>query len=133
MTSWRRELDFHYISEFNTPGALSVMGNAAMDLCRPVLMEIGRTIAQHEHKREKSNARNKAKESVGDGQYGGDRNKSETGLANASEMDCNALKCKSKGQTPREDVFSAGKNFYKEREDTEYGTDIQEERGLPDP
>ncbi len=46
MDVWRGELDFQYISEFNTPRALSVMGNAAADLCKPVLMEIGRTVAE---------------------------------------------------------------------------------------
>ncbi len=130
MDVWRGELDFNYISEFNTPRALSVMGNVAADLCKPVLMEIGRTIAQYERKREKSNVRNKAKESVGDGQYGRRRNKSEIGLANASEMDYNALKHKSKGQALKADDISAGKDFYKETEGTAYGTDIREERGL---
>ena len=113
---WRGELDFHYISEFNTPRSLSVMGNAAADICKPVLMEISRTVAQSERKREKHNARNKAKESVGGGQHGERENKSEIGLANVPEMDYNALKRESKGQTSKEDGYSAGKDFYKEKE-----------------
>lgn len=116
MDVWRGELDFHYISEFNTPRSLSVMGNAAADICKPVLMEISRTVAQSERKREKHNARNKAKESVGGGQHGERENKSEIGLANVPEMDYNALKRESKGQTSKEDGYSAGKDFYKEKE-----------------
>ncbi|GFI30544.1 hypothetical protein IMSAGC013_01934 [Lachnospiraceae bacterium] len=132
MNVWHGELDFQYISEFNTPRALSVMGNAAAGLCKPVLMEIGRAVAQSERRREKHNARNKAKESVGGGQYGGRGNKSEIGLANVPEMDYNALKHESEGQASKADGYSAGKDFYEETEGTAYGTDIREERGLSD-
>ena len=133
MDAWSGELDFHYISEFNTPGALSVMGNAAMDLCKPVLMEIGRAVAQSERGQEKGRTQNKAKERVSGGQYAGRGNKPETGLANAPEMDYNALKHESEGRSSKADGFSAGKDFYKETEGIAYGTDIREERGLSDP
>ena len=116
MDVWRGELDFQYISEFNTPKALSVMGNAAADLCKPVLMEIGRTVAEFDRLQQKQNARNKAKESAGRGQYGGRGNKSEISLANVPAMDYNALKRESKRQASKADGFSAGKKFDKETE-----------------
>ncbi len=68
MNVWQGELDFQYISQFNTPRSLSVMGNAAAGLCKPVLMEIGRAVVQSERRKEKSNAHNKAKEHVNGGQ-----------------------------------------------------------------
>ena len=132
MDVWGGELDFNYISEFNTPRALSVMGNAAVDLCKPVLMEIGRVVARSERRREKDRARNQAKERVSGGQYAGRENKSEIGLANAPEIDYNALKRESERQASKADFFSAGKDSYKETEGMKYGTDIREERGLPD-
>ena len=41
---WKEELDFSHLHEFNTLEALSVVGNAATEICRPILMEIGRTV-----------------------------------------------------------------------------------------
>lgn len=58
MDIWKDELNFDYISEFNTTRALSVIGNATSDMCKPLLMEIGKTIAAYD----RQNARNKAKE-----------------------------------------------------------------------
>ena len=112
MDVWSGELDFRYINEFNTPRSLSVMGNAATDLCKPVLMEIGRAVALSERRREKGNARNKAKERVSGGQYAGRENKSEIGPANAPGIDYNALKRESEGQSSKADVFSARKDSY---------------------
>lgn len=58
MDYWKDELDFSYISEFNTTKVLSVIGNATTDMCKPLLMEIGRTVAAYD----RQTARNKAAE-----------------------------------------------------------------------
>ena len=58
MDLWKDELSFDYISEFNTTKALSVIGNATTDMCKPILMEIGKTVAAYD----RHIARNKAKE-----------------------------------------------------------------------
>lgn len=56
------------------------------------------------------------KKAWAEGRHGERENKSEIGLANVPEMDYNALKRESKGQTSKEDGYSAGKDFYKEKE-----------------
>ncbi len=92
-----------HISDFDTMETLSVLGSAVSESCRPLLMEIGRELAaQEKSKREKN---------------------SEKGLANNPGMDYNALKRESE---TRETADS------KEKERMEHGTDLREERGLPD-
>lgn len=44
MESFKEEMDFSYIHEFNSQQALSVLGTAVSDMAKPVLMEIGREI-----------------------------------------------------------------------------------------
>ena len=72
----QEELHFDYIREFNHLKALSVLGSAAADLSKPVLMEIGRTIRAYERQRKKE----------------------EKSLANTNAIDYNALKHKSEKQ-----------------------------------
>ncbi len=62
MDLWKDELNFDYISEFNTAEVLSVIGNATTDMCRPLLMEIGKTVAAYDRNIAAQKASNKAKE-----------------------------------------------------------------------
>ena len=117
MEIWKDELDFSYISDFSTMDTLSVLGTATTEMCKPVLMEIGRTIAAHD----RQSARNKAKNKVNGEQYESLEKNAQKELANESEPRYNALK--------RESENEANKM---ETEETAYETDIREERGLSD-
>ncbi len=117
MEIWKDELDFSYISDFSTMDTLSVLGTATTEMRKPVLMEIGRTIAVHE----RQIARNKAKNKVNGEQYESLEKNAKKELANEYEPRHNALK--------RESENEANKM---ETEETAYETDIREERGLSD-
>lgn len=60
MELWKDELGFEYISDFNTMKTLSVVGTATTDMCKPLLMEIGRTIGAYD----RQIARRKAQEKL---------------------------------------------------------------------
>ena len=109
MEIWKDELDFSYISDFSTMDTLSVLGTATTEMCKPVLMEIGRTIAAHD----RQSARNKAKNKVNGEQYESLEKNAQKELANESEPRYNALK--------RESENEANKM---ETEETAYETDI---------
>ncbi len=113
------ELNFDYISEFNTTDALSVIGNATMDLCRPVLMEIGRTVAAYDRQTAGREASNKEKEK----------------LVNTLEPRYNALKRESVRQERTDTPIygaeeQADKNI--ETEGTAYGNHLPLGRRLSD-
>ncbi len=131
MDLWKDELNFDYISEFNTAEALSVIGNATSDMCRPLLMEIGKTVAAYD----RQNARNKAKEKANGVQIGSTEKNPEKTLANAPEPRYNALKRESVLQTRTDiPIYVTGEQESKniETEGVAHGTDIREERGLSD-
>ena len=86
--SIRDELNFDYISDFNTLETVSVLGNATTEMCKPVLVEIGRTINAFE----RNQARNHAVEEYLD-TYEKNLN---LGLANTPDTDYNALKRENK-------------------------------------
>ena len=48
MTQFADDLTFDYIHEFNTLRTLSVLGSTTSELCEPVLIRIGRTIARYD-------------------------------------------------------------------------------------
>ncbi len=48
MTEFDDEFTFDYIHEFNTLRTLSVLGSTTSELCEPVLIRIGRTIARYD-------------------------------------------------------------------------------------
>ncbi len=48
MTEFADDLTFDYIHEFNTLRTLSVLGSTISELCEPVLIRIGRTIARYD-------------------------------------------------------------------------------------
>ena len=117
MEIWKDELDFSYISDFSTMDTLSVLGTATTEMCKPVMMEIGRTIAAHD----RQIARNKAKNKVNGEQYESLEKNAKKELANESKPRYNALKRKSENEANK-----------METEETAYETDIREERGLSD-
>ena len=129
MDLWRDELNFDYIHEFNTTKALSVLGNATTEMCKPVLMEIGRTIGAYERQAARQNALNKAgQEAAGEHTEPLIENAEKT-LAKEPQTDYNALKRESETelQTNQETITNI------ETEGTYHETDIREERGLSDP
>ena len=123
MELWKDELNFDYISEFNTSKALSVIGNATTDLCKPLLIEIEKTVAAYD----RHIARNKTKERADGGQIDRNERNAEKMLANASEPRYNALKRESENEPQIETATN-----HIETEGTAYGTDIRKERGLSD-
>lgn len=68
---------FEYISDFNTMKTLSVVGTATTDMCKPLLMEIGRTIGAYD----RQIARRKAQEKANAG-------RTQTSLENYGESAC---------------------------------------------
>ena len=123
MEQWADELNFEHIQNFNTMKTLSVMGSATTELCKPVLMEIGRTIGAYDRQIARhyasQNALNKAVEMVNGEQFDTHEKNIKLGLANESESDYNALK--------RENEKTD-----KEKEDVAHDNHIREERGLSD-
>ena len=127
MDLWKDELNFDYISEFNTTKALSVIGNATTDMCKPILMEIGKTVAAYDRQIARQKASNKAKEKVGGVQTDSPEKNPEKVLANTPEPRYNALKRESGNETQTETTTN-----HIETEGIAHGTDIREERGLSD-
>ena len=125
MDLWKDELNFDYISEFNTTMALSVIGNATTDMCKPLLMEIGRTVAAYDRQIARQKAVDKAKEKADGVQIDNPEKNPEKVLANELELRYNALKCESENEPQTESTTN-----HIETEGFVYGTDIREERGL---
>ena len=123
MDLWKDDLNFDYISEFNTSMALSVVGNATTDMCKPLLMEIGKTVAAYD----RQIARNKAKEKANAVQTDTNEKNPEKVLANIPDPRYNALKRESKNEPQTETTTN-----HIETEGIAHGTDIREERGLSD-
>ena len=123
MDLWKDDLNFDYISEFNTSMALSVVGNATTDMCNPLLMEIGKTVAAYD----RQIARNKAKEKANAVQTDTNEKNPEKTLANIPDPRYNALKRESENEPQTETTTN-----HIETEGIAHGTDIREERGLSD-
>ena len=123
MDLWKDELNFDYISEFNTTMALSVIGNATTDMCKPILMEIGKTVAAYD----RQIARNKAIEKANEVHIDSPEKNPEKVLANTPEPRYNALKRESEKEPQTETTTN-----HIETEGIAHGTDIREERGLSD-
>ena len=124
MDLWKDDMNFEYIHEFNNTKSLAVIGNATTEMCKPLLMEIGRTIGAYE----RQIARNKAREKAAGEHIGSHEENVEKGLANAPEADYNALKRESKTtiEKPKET------ENHTEMEGIANETDIRKERGLSD-
>ena len=135
MDLWKDELNFDYISEFNTTKALSVIGNATTDMCKPILMEIGKTVAAYDRQIARQKASNKAKEKASGVQIDNIEKNPQKVLANTPEPRYNALKRESVLQTRTDiPIYVTGEQAVKniETEGIAHGTDIREERGLSD-
>ena len=124
MDLWKDDMNFEYIHEFNNTKSLAVIGNATTEMCKPLLMEIGRTIGAYE----RQIARNKAREKAAGEHIGSREENVEKGLANAPEADYNALKRESETtiEKPKET------ENHIEMEGIANETDIRKERGLSD-
>ena len=128
MDLWKDDMNFEYIHEFNNTKSLAVIGNATTEMCKPLLMEIGRTIGAYERQIARQNASNKAREKAAGEHIGSHEENVEKGLANAPEAECNALKRESKTtiEKPKET------ENHTEMEGIANETDIRKERGLSD-
>lgn len=128
MDLWKDDMNFEYIHEFNNTKSLAVIGNATTEMCKPLLMEIGRTIGAYDRQIARQKASNKEREKAAGEQIGSHEENVEKGLANAPEADYNALKRESKTEieTPKET------ENHTEMEGIANETDIRKERGLSD-
>ena len=112
MEEYKPELAFDFIHEFNSMDTLSVLGDAANELAKPVLLEIGRTVRAYN--------RNHVNEV--------EQNLSQKGLANTSEVDYNALKHESKGAQEE----SIDNQYHSVERGNDNESDLRTERGLSD-
>ena len=112
MQEYGSEFAFDYIYEFNSMDTLAVLGDAANELAKPVLLEIGRTIRAYNRSHEQEQT----------------ENLTQKGLANTSEIDYNALKRKS--ESGHEEYIDNNQNSVERGNSDE--SDIRKERGLSD-
>ena len=113
MEEYKSELAFDFIHEFNSMNTLAVLGDAANELAKPVLLEIGRTIRAYNRSHEQEQS----------------QNLTQKGLANTSKIDYNALKRES--ESGHEEYIDNNQNSVERGNSDE--SDIRKERGLPDP
>ena len=124
MDLWKDDMNFEYIHEFNNTKSLAVIGNATTEMCKHLLMEIGRIIGAYE----RQIARNKAREKAAGEYIGSHEENVEKGLANAPEADYNALKRESETTIEKPKVTEN----HTEMDGIANETDIRKERGLSD-
>ena len=113
MKEYGSEFAFDFIQEFNSMDTLAVLGDAVNELAKPVLLEIGRTIRAYNRSHEQEQL----------------QNLTQKGLANTSEIDCNALKHES--ESGHEEYIDNNQNSVERGNSDESG--IRKERGLSDP
>ena len=113
MEEYKPELAFDFIHEFNSIDTLSVLGDAANELAKPVLLEIGRTVRAYNRNHENEV----------------EQNLSQKGLANTSEVDYNALKRESEGAQEE----SIDNQYHSVERGNDNESDLRTERGLSDP
>ncbi|MEG1291812.1 MAG: hypothetical protein RSD28_05895 [Lachnospiraceae bacterium] len=109
--AYLENMNFEHIHEFNTLPVLSQLGTNTTELCKPILMEIGRAIGAY------------------------DRKISQKGLENITEPRYNALKRESEEHNeilnePQEKQINGEKQ---EEENNEHGIDVSKERRLLHP
>ncbi len=113
MEEYGSEFAFDFIHEFNSMDTLAVLGDAANELTKPVLLEIGRTIRAYNRSHEQEQT----------------ENLTQKGLANTSKIDYNALKRES--ESGYEEYSDNNPNSVERGNSDE--SDIRKERGLSDP
>ena len=101
---YQDSMNFDYIHEFNTLPVLSQLGSNTTELCKPILMEIGKAVRSYEQEMWKK------------------------AVDNAQNMSYNALKRESEVQKEESDRNQRVEN--REERGSDYGTDISEERRL---
>lgn len=111
---YKEDLNFEHIHEFNTLSVVSQLGTNTTELCKPVLMEIGKAIRAY------------------------DREMSKKELANTEKLRYNALKRESKeGKEETKDTISQKEPSIdgekQEEEKDEHGIDVSKERRLLHP
>lgn len=104
MEDYKDTFNFDHIHDFNTVETLSVLGNTTTDLCKPILMEIGKGIRAY------------------------DRELAEKGLANIENQRYNTLTRESKS-----DKQKSNNKEDREEGGVGNGNDISEERRLFNP
>ena len=112
MEEYGSEFAFVFIHEFNSMDTLSVLGDAANELAKSLLLEIGRTVRAYNRNHENEV----------------EQNLTQKGLANTSEIDYNALKRES--ESGHEEYSDNNQNSVERGNSNE--SDIREERGLSD-
>ena len=139
MAEYEGEFPFDYIHEFNTLRTLSVLGSATSELCEPMLIQIGRSIARYDRElaRHPSHARASRKEArvirEDDFVIGLDSNTSDWFVYDNVTAK-NICYCDSEEEAKEHILWMVTHNqFYKnERMEKENEPDIREERRLPD-
>lgn len=139
MAEYEGEFPFDYIHEFNTLRTLSVLGSATSELCEPMLIQIGRSIARYDRElaRNPSHARASRKEArvirEDDFVIGLDSNTSDWFVYDNVTAK-NICYCDSEEEAKEHILWMVTHNqFYKnERMEKENEPDIREERRLPD-
>lgn len=122
MEMWENEFQFEYISEFNTTGILSVLGNAVSELSKPILIQIGQSVRLYDRQMKKQIVANREKD-IMNGQYIEQPDKNvKKGLANVSQTDYNAF-----NTNGRTDVYDDIK-----KEEVQDESDIRDERRVSD-
>ena len=139
MTEFADDFTFDYIHEFNTLRTLSVLGSTTSELCEPVLIRIGRTIARYDREllHNKSIAKkNKSTERVireEDFVIGIDSNTGDWFIYD-NVTTSNICYCDSEEHAKEHIQWMVANNqFYKtERAVAGHESDIRKERGLSD-
>ena len=113
IVEYKSELAFDFIHEFNSMDTLGVLGDAANELAKPVLLEIGRIVRAYN--------RNHVNEA--------EQNLLQKGVANTSRIDYNALKRES--ESAQEETTD--NHYDSEERGNDNESDLRTERGLSDP
>ena len=106
MDTWGDKLDFSHIADFDTLETVGLLGSATTEICRPILIEIRKTIVAYDKKHLVEEDKT---------------------LANTPNIEYNALKRKSEWPQVKNNI-----NKETELEGENYGTEVQKERGLSD-
>ena len=131
MEIWAEELNFEYINDFNTPKIISVLGSATSELCRPILVEIGKTVTEHNKKiaRESETQKSREKENNIQKEHPSHlvekpQNNPQKGLENTEQKGYNYK------QTDVRENVEHNQSYHEKKEGDAHETDIRESRGL---
>ena len=108
VSPYTEDMNFEYLQAFNTLPVLSVLGSYTTELCKPVLMEVYKTI------------------------WAFDQQLKKKALAKDDNFNYNALKHESERRSEETQINNmvSGEEPQQEERSQEDGTDVSEERGL---